>query len=119
MPLTSLLGDVPIGNATVGMLAEALAKVLQNSQTMSPWGPRSGRKKPKLPVESFTDTQRLDNKVCDYLKQMILLTETMSGKCLRIVQNCIPRHKRRRVYASCAGVSRSHIVFHTWNGHRS
>ncbi|KAG1797460.1 uncharacterized protein HD556DRAFT_1441019 [Suillus plorans] len=62
MPLTSLLGDIPIGNATVGMLAEALAKVLQNSQTTSPRGPRSGRKQPKPPVKSFTDTQHRDNK---------------------------------------------------------
>ncbi|KAG1846347.1 hypothetical protein C8R48DRAFT_779577 [Suillus tomentosus] len=62
LPLTSLLGDVPIANATVSMLAEALAKVLQTPQMTSPRGPRSRRKPPKPPVESFTDTQRRDNK---------------------------------------------------------
>ncbi|KAG1730647.1 hypothetical protein EDD22DRAFT_960688 [Suillus occidentalis] len=61
-PLTSLLGDVPIAHATVGMLAEALAKVLQIPQTSSPRGPRSGRKPLKPPVENFTNNQRRDNK---------------------------------------------------------
>ncbi|KAG1767308.1 hypothetical protein EV702DRAFT_1050411 [Suillus placidus] len=61
-PLTSLLGDVPIAHATVGMLAEALAKVLQIPQTTSPRGPRSGRKPVKPPVENFTNNQRRDNK---------------------------------------------------------
>lgn len=104
LPLTSLLGDVPIANATVSMLAEALAKVLQTPQMTSPRGPRSRCKPPKPPVESFTDTQRRDNKVRNYLKQIALLTGTL-GKCSRVVQNCIPRHKRRRVYASCVGVA--------------
>ncbi|KAG1802903.1 uncharacterized protein HD556DRAFT_1437962 [Suillus plorans] len=62
LPLTSLLGDVPIANATVSMLAEALAKVLQTPQMTSPRGPCSRHKPPKPPVESFTDTQRRDNK---------------------------------------------------------
>ncbi|KAG1771338.1 hypothetical protein EDD22DRAFT_842903 [Suillus occidentalis] len=62
-PLTSLLGDVPIAHATVGMLAEALAKVLQIPQTSSPRGPRSGRKPLKPPVENFTNNQRRDNKM--------------------------------------------------------
>ncbi|KAG0695095.1 hypothetical protein DFH29DRAFT_1005733 [Suillus ampliporus] len=61
-PLTSLLGDVPIAHATVGMLAEALAKVLQIPQTTSPRGPCSGRKPLKPPVENFTNNQRRDNK---------------------------------------------------------
>ncbi|KAG2135315.1 hypothetical protein DEU56DRAFT_913418 [Suillus clintonianus] len=61
-PLTSLLGDVPIVHATVGMLAEALVKVLQIPQTTSPRGPRSGRKPLKPPVENFTNNQRRDNK---------------------------------------------------------
>ncbi|KAG1774993.1 hypothetical protein EV702DRAFT_1199843 [Suillus placidus] len=60
--LTSLLGDVPITNATIGMLAEALAKVLQTPQTTSSRGPCPRRKWLKPPVESFTDTQRQDNK---------------------------------------------------------
>ncbi|KAG1813077.1 hypothetical protein DFJ58DRAFT_850689 [Suillus subalutaceus] len=60
--LTSLLGDVPIMNATIGMLAEALAKVLQTPQMMSSRGPCPRRKRLKPPVESFMDTQRQDNK---------------------------------------------------------
>ncbi|KAG0692136.1 hypothetical protein DFH29DRAFT_1009302 [Suillus ampliporus] len=61
-PLTSLLGDVLIAHATVGMLAEALVKVLQIPQTTSPRGPRSGCKPLKPPVENFTNNQRQDNK---------------------------------------------------------
>ncbi|KAG1778624.1 hypothetical protein EV702DRAFT_1044486 [Suillus placidus] len=60
--LTSLLGDVPITNATIGMLAEVLAKVLQTPQMTSSRGPCPRRKQLKPPVESFMDTQRRDNK---------------------------------------------------------
>ncbi|KAG1837610.1 hypothetical protein C8R48DRAFT_680274 [Suillus tomentosus] len=62
-PLTSLLADVPIQDATVGMLVEALAKVLQiPSQTTSPKAARSKRKTHKPPIEDFTDAQRRNNK---------------------------------------------------------
>ncbi|KAG0709129.1 hypothetical protein DFH29DRAFT_993300 [Suillus ampliporus] len=61
--LTSLLADVPIQNATVGMLVEALAKVLQiPSQTMPPRATQLKCKTHKPPVENFTDAQRRNNK---------------------------------------------------------
>lgn len=73
-PLTSLLADVPIQNATVGMLVEALAKVLQvQSQTTRPGAARSKRKTHEPPVESFTDAQRRTNKVCYFLIEVTLL----------------------------------------------
>ncbi|KAG1822762.1 uncharacterized protein BJ212DRAFT_1296730 [Suillus subaureus] len=62
LPLTSLLGDVPIVHVTVGMLAEVLAKVLQIPHTSSPQGPHSGHKLLKPPVENFTNNQCQDNK---------------------------------------------------------
>lgn len=101
-------------NMTIGMLAEALAKVLQTPQTTSSQGPCPRCKHLKPPVENFTDTQHQDNKVRNYLKQIPLLTQT-SGKCPR-VQKCIPYHKRQRIYASCASATWSYIVFRTWNG---
>ena len=60
-PLTSLLSDVPIQNATVGMLVEALAKVLL--QTAPPRAARSKLKTHETPIENFTDAQRRNNKV--------------------------------------------------------
>jgi hypothetical protein len=62
--LTSILA-VPIEDATVGMLAEALAKALQCQQTTSPSRPRSRRKIPEPSVEYFTNDQHRENKVCD------------------------------------------------------
>ncbi|KAG1775989.1 hypothetical protein EV702DRAFT_1046623 [Suillus placidus] len=59
-PLTSLLSDVPIQNATVGMLVEALAKVLL--QTAPPRAARSRLKTHETPIENFTDAQRQNNK---------------------------------------------------------
>lgn len=68
--LTSVLADVPIENATVGMLAEALAKALQIQRTTSP---RSRRKVPESPIEFFTDSQHRENKVRDQPFQTALL----------------------------------------------
>ncbi|KAG2079480.1 uncharacterized protein F5147DRAFT_785028 [Suillus discolor] len=76
-PLTSLLADVPIENATVGMLVEALAKSLQRQQITFHPGPRSRRKKADCPVEYFTDVQHQDNKVNvrELFKAMFHLTK--------------------------------------------
>jgi hypothetical protein len=72
--LTSLLADILIQSATVGMLAEALAKVLQvQSQATHPGAARSKRKTHEPPVESFTDAQRRTNKVCYFLTEVTLL----------------------------------------------
>ncbi|KAG1803959.1 uncharacterized protein BJ212DRAFT_1486920 [Suillus subaureus] len=54
-PLTLLLSDVPIQNATIGMLVEALAKVLQ--QTASPRAAQSKLKTHETHIENFTDAQ--------------------------------------------------------------
>ncbi|KAG2086530.1 uncharacterized protein F5147DRAFT_781593 [Suillus discolor] len=61
-PLTSLLADIPIQNATIGMLVEALAKVLIPSQTTSPRAARSKHNSHEPPTENFTDVQRRNNK---------------------------------------------------------
>jgi hypothetical protein len=73
-PLTSLLADIPIQNATVGMLVEALSKVLQaQSQITCLGAARSKRKAHEPPVENFTDAQRQNNKVCYSLTEVTLL----------------------------------------------
>lgn len=72
-PLSAILGDVPIQNATIGMLAEALAKVLQTPEIVSRRAARSTRKKKKPFIEKFTDLQRRDNKVRDFMKKLTLL----------------------------------------------
>jgi hypothetical protein len=57
-PLSAILGDVPIQNATIGMLAEVLAKVLQTPEIVSRRAARSTREKKKPFIEKFTDLQR-------------------------------------------------------------
>ncbi|KAG2057306.1 hypothetical protein BDR06DRAFT_969494 [Suillus hirtellus] len=60
--LTSLLADVPIEKAMVGMLAEALAKSLQRQQIASHPESHSRCKNADHPVECFTDAQHRNNK---------------------------------------------------------
>lgn len=92
--LTSLLADVPIQNATVGMLAEALAKVLQvQSQATRPGAARSKRKTHEPPVESFTDAQRRTNKV-SYFPTAVDATKNVSGQCSGAILHVIPFRER-------------------------
>ncbi|KAG2062637.1 hypothetical protein BDR04DRAFT_1164871 [Suillus decipiens] len=62
-PLSAILGDVPIQNATISMLAEALTKVLQTPEIVSCQAARSTWEKKKLFIEKFTDLQYRDNKL--------------------------------------------------------
>ncbi|KAG1795959.1 uncharacterized protein HD556DRAFT_1307186 [Suillus plorans] len=61
-PLTSLLANIPIQNATVSMLIEALTKVLILLQTTSPRAAQLKHKSHEPPTENFTDVQRQNNK---------------------------------------------------------
>ncbi|KAG2059224.1 hypothetical protein BDR06DRAFT_968185 [Suillus hirtellus] len=73
-PLTSLLADVLIENAMVGMLTEALTKALQVQPARS-HHTHSRHKIPEPPIEFFTDSQHRENKanVWDLFKEVFHL----------------------------------------------
>ncbi|KAG1809289.1 uncharacterized protein BJ212DRAFT_1302538 [Suillus subaureus] len=61
-PLSAILGNVPIQNSTIGMLAEALTKVLQTPEVVSHRAARLTWEKKKPFIKKFTDLQHRDNK---------------------------------------------------------